>query len=615
MFKNENIICISSIDWDFIWQGHQEIMSTLAKNGNKVLFIENTGVRMPRIKDIPRIKSRIKNWFKGVKGIRKETENLYIYSPMIIPFPYSRIARWINFHLIFRVLQRWMKAVDFYEPIIWTFLPTPLSLTIINNLANKLVVYYCVDSLSVSSPAAKKIKAPEIKLLKRVDMVFVASKELHNYCSKYNEKVFTFPFAVSFRKFEQARRDSNNLAIKELENIKRPIIGYIGGVHKWINHDLMLEVAAANKGYSFVFVGPLQTDVSPLSRLDNVYFLGSRKHDHLPYFIKEFNVCIIPYNLNSYTISGYPTKLNEYLAMGKPVISTALPEIVAFNKEYDDVVYVAKDQEEFVRKIKTALDEDNYSLGEKRVMVAKDNSWESRINKMNKLMEQAILKKKTDMEVKWKENLLLFYRVARRKMAWVAILCISLYVLMFRTPFIWFLASPLQISETPQHSDAIVVFGSGVGETGRPGASTIERARYAAQLYKKGYAGKIILSSAYTYVYNDAEDMKLIALSSGVPGRDIILEQKARSTYENVVYSKEILDDHGFTSVLVVSSPYNMRRASLVFNKQAKDIKAVYVPVKMNQFYDRDSGIRLEQMKAIAHEYLGIAYYWIKRKI
>ena len=45
MLKDQNILCISSIDWDFIWQGHQQIMSMLAANGNKVLFVENTGVR------------------------------------------------------------------------------------------------------------------------------------------------------------------------------------------------------------------------------------------------------------------------------------------------------------------------------------------------------------------------------------------------------------------------------------------------------------------------------------------------------------------------------------------------------------------------------------------
>ena len=64
-YKNHNIICISTIDWDFIWQGHQEIMSTLARQGDRVLFIENTGVRSVTLKDLPRLKHRLSNWRKG----------------------------------------------------------------------------------------------------------------------------------------------------------------------------------------------------------------------------------------------------------------------------------------------------------------------------------------------------------------------------------------------------------------------------------------------------------------------------------------------------------------------------------------------------------------------
>ena len=52
MLTSENIICISSIDWDFVWQGHQEAMSAFAEKGNRVLFIENTGVRTPTLRDL-----------------------------------------------------------------------------------------------------------------------------------------------------------------------------------------------------------------------------------------------------------------------------------------------------------------------------------------------------------------------------------------------------------------------------------------------------------------------------------------------------------------------------------------------------------------------------------
>lgn len=137
MLKNENIICISSIDWDFIWQGHQEIMSAFARNGNRVLFIENTGVRSPTIRDLSRLRKRLIRWFGSIKGFRQEEESIFIYSPVILPFPYSRIARWINRRLLIRPLKRWMRAAEFHQPIIWTFLPTGTALDIISGIEKK----------------------------------------------------------------------------------------------------------------------------------------------------------------------------------------------------------------------------------------------------------------------------------------------------------------------------------------------------------------------------------------------------------------------------------------------------------------------------------------------
>src|SRR2546430_9531424 len=96
MLRGRDIICISSIDWDFIWQGHQQIMTTLVAHGNRVLFVENTGVRAPRVADLTRLRSRLRNWWRGTKGFREEREDLFVFSPVVLPFPYSRFARSIN---------------------------------------------------------------------------------------------------------------------------------------------------------------------------------------------------------------------------------------------------------------------------------------------------------------------------------------------------------------------------------------------------------------------------------------------------------------------------------------------------------------------------------------
>src|SRR6185369_803175 len=135
MLSGHNILCISSIDWSEHWQIHQELMTRLAAQGNRVLYIENTGVRPPRVADLSRVRRRIWNWWHSRKGFREERANLFVYSPMFLPFPYSRIAGWINRVLLFRTLKRWMQATGFARPIVFTFLPTPLARSLIAQVA------------------------------------------------------------------------------------------------------------------------------------------------------------------------------------------------------------------------------------------------------------------------------------------------------------------------------------------------------------------------------------------------------------------------------------------------------------------------------------------------
>ncbi|MFA4992209.1 MAG: YdcF family protein, partial [Candidatus Omnitrophota bacterium] len=132
------------------------------------------------------------------------------------------------------------------------------------------------------------------------------------------------------------------------------------------------------------------------------------------------------------------------------------------------------------------------------------------------------------------------------------------------------------------------------------------------ELYRDGYARKIMFSSGYAYVYNDSDNMRLMALSMGVSDADIILESEAGSAYENVRFSGKVFTEKGWNSILLVSSPYNMRRVSLVFKRLYGGLNVLYTPVPKSQFYDRRFGVNWAQIRAIAHEYLGIVYYWAK---
>ena len=117
------------------------------------------------------------------------------------------------------------------------------------------------------------------------------------------------------------------------------------------------------------------------------------------------------------------------------------------------------------------------------------------------------------------------------------------------------------MAESPRQADAIVVFAGGVGESGRAGGGYQERVKEAVDLYRQGYAPHLVFSSGYVFAFHETEVMRSLAVSNGVPADAITLETRAANTYENVAYSNEIAGRHGWKRILLVSSPYHMRRA------------------------------------------------------
>jgi uncharacterized SAM-binding protein YcdF (DUF218 family) len=612
MLKNETIICISSIDWDFIWQGHQEIMSSLAREGNTVLFIENTGVRNPKMEDMPRLWKRFLNWRKSIKGIHKERERLYVYSPLVLPFPYLKLAQFINKRILLKTIRRWMDSMNANSPIVWTFLPTALTLEAINNIPHKLLLYYCIDNFRASSSGAGKIAEIEERVIEKSDLVFVTSQELYNYCHQYNDNVYSFPFGVDLKNFEEARKRRRELPA-DLAGIKRPIVGYIGGIHKWIDIELLKRAIKSYPGISFVMVGPAQTDTAALEALPNLYLLGQKTKADLPYYIKEFDACIIPYKITEYTKNVYPTKLNEYLALGKRVISTALIEVESFAKEYPGIVNIAANDADFIRLIKEVCSgKDNKETMEKRLHAASQNTWELKIEVMSKLMGDKIIEKSLRMESKWKENMLQFYKHTKSKMQLFLLTLLAAYLIVFHTPLLWLAARPLQIDNAPTKADAIVVFAGGVGESGKAGQGYEERIVKAVELYKKGYANNIILCSGYKYELNETDVMKSICLSMGVTESNIFVENEGSNTYKYVLEVDKILKEKDYKSILLVSSPYNMRRAFLVWKGVDAGINVRCIPPNESRFYGDRKRVKPEHLVAIAHEYLGILDYYMR---
>ena len=99
----------------------------------------------------------------------------------------------------------------------------------------------------------------------------------------------------------------------------------------------------------------------------------------MPDYLYHFDVCLIPFKKNKITEAVDPVKLYEYFSLGKPVVARELNEI----KTYRNYLYLYDTKEEFIKCIERALDEEDQELKERRKVIAKNNTWNERIERID----------------------------------------------------------------------------------------------------------------------------------------------------------------------------------------------------------------------------------------
>jgi len=613
--KNNNVVIISSIDWSTHWQMHHQLATSMVDAGNRVLFVENTGARGPRLADIGRMRERIVNWVKSVRGFREVQPDLTVFSPLFLPFPYSRIASSINRFTLSRSVKQWMRSAHFHNPVIFTFLPTPLAQALIRDVEPVLVVYYCVDNMAGSSPDAQHLRPWEDILFQEADLVLVTSEAIRERAEQYAAHVFSFPSGVDFSKFASALESSS--LPDELAVLPRPIIGYVGALSGVFDQNLLLEMAKQLPLATFVLVGPFFTDVSRLKTYPNIKLLGPRPHDEIPAYIKGFDVALIPYLRTDFTDSVYSCKLNEYLAMGKAVVSTNIREVRAFGERSPDTVLIGQDSSDFIEKLKNAISDvhiHSQEMKAHRVAVAKENTWEKRFSGIMEVIDRHLLLK-SQLPVSWKESLAKYYRDVRSRWALGLVMVVTIYLIIFHTPLIWFAGDQLVVRHWPRTTDAIVVF-SGNGETSYRNDSFQRRALDAVHFYKQGYAPSIYLSSGRNQDISEVEVIKLYIEDKGVaPSAIHILDKYPKSTTENVQLVYQQLQQQDVHSILFLTAPYHGRRALWTWRKQAPDI-AVWTPAVIDTPPANPQwSSSVDQIRIISYEYAAIAYNWLRGQL
>lgn len=324
MLGDRNIVFLSSVEWDRLWQGHHELASRLAASGSRVLYVENIGVRAPRWEDRSRVAARLSRWARdiGRGGAREVAERLWVTSPLLMP-PFLRQSGAINRRLMIKAVARTCRHLDMGDPILWTYVPTDTALDLIARLRspNSLVIYSCLAEFAELVAHGDALAHTEETLLAECDLAF-ALPGLVEHCAKYSDRVVPWTPGVSTERFDPATNPSPPPSLRDL---RPPVIGYCGGIHRHVDLELLDSLIAARPEWTWVFVGPAQTPIDRIARHPNVRLIGELPHSDLPGALMAFDVGIVPYDLSAYTASVIPTKLGEYLAMGKPVVTTTFP--------------------------------------------------------------------------------------------------------------------------------------------------------------------------------------------------------------------------------------------------------------------------------------------------
>ncbi|MBO8168634.1 MAG: glycosyltransferase [Thermoanaerobacteraceae bacterium] len=324
--------------------------------------------------------------------LRMMSNTLYVFSPREIsrasyPKMNKEQLRKLNLDLLKLELRKVFAATNINNPLLWIY--NPAAVGVIGQLGETSVVYDCVDSFHSFSWSSPETEQWEKELVEKADVVLTTSQGLYNEQGKKNRATYLVPNAADYQHFAtvDSMYRNDNAVPRDLQGIGKPRLGFVGAVYEWLDFELLDMIAKKHPAWNIVLIGPKQGGLQVPKR-KNIYWLGSRQYSELPFYMQHFDVMLIPWLRYEVTEQANPIKMWEYLAVGKPVVATALPEIL----HVPGVIWMAQDHLEFERHIATVLnlvcdDRKRQEIAEKAQNIARINSWESRCHQIREILK------------------------------------------------------------------------------------------------------------------------------------------------------------------------------------------------------------------------------------
>ncbi|MDX2231861.1 MAG: glycosyltransferase family 1 protein [Leptolyngbyaceae cyanobacterium bins.349] len=329
--SGSDLVCLSHLRWDFVYQRPQHLLSRCARN-RRVFFIEEPVVEF------------VDCWWLEV---RQRECGVYVVVPHLPDWISDALRAAMHQSLIDELFEEYAIA----NPILWYY--TPAALTFTQHLPAAVVVYDCMDELSAFQGASPALRQLEQQLLQRADVVFTGGQSLYEAKQHLHPNIHAFPSSIDAAHFNQARTLTQDPI--DQRDIPHPRLGFYGVIDERMDLDLLAGIAQAQPDWHLVMIGPV-VKIAPdqLPQLPNIHYLGGKSYQELPQYLAGWDVAMLPFARNESTRFISPTKTPEYLAAGKPVVSTSIRDVVRPYRE-QNLVQIADTVADFVTAAAQAM--------------------------------------------------------------------------------------------------------------------------------------------------------------------------------------------------------------------------------------------------------------------
>jgi UDP-galactopyranose mutase len=358
------IVAFSHLRWDFVYQRPQHLLSRLSGR-HRVLYVEEP----------------IEGDHEPDQLLLTEASGVTVVRPRLSSLG-ARTVEDVG-SAIRRLLATLMEDEEIVGPVAWVY--TPMAEPLLDAVEPALVVYDCMDELSLFLGAPAEMVRLEEALLRRADLVFTGGVSLYEAKRQRHPRVHCFPSSVDANHFGQARPGQTG------GDGRAPRLGFYGVLDERLDLDILQTLADAHPEWEIEMVGPtVKIDPARLPRQPNIQYRGQRPYEELPKFLAQWDVCLLPFALNDATRFISPTKTLEYMAAERPIVSTPIADVA---NAYAEIVYLADTPDAFVAACERALtapaEERQQRAASGRAVLAR-TSWSTTVSRMAALIDEAL---------------------------------------------------------------------------------------------------------------------------------------------------------------------------------------------------------------------------------